>query len=428
MLQNFIDYNMYIFKIKKIELIILLIDSIIFILSTYTLINEWSDLINRPIKDNAILIIIIGSIIKFAYDLYKMISQIKESLDLRYGYLDVKAAEKIYDKVEIEKSNENDDTEIYNHNIGEIKERIVISREVDRYIRNNNIEIFVSKEMERNIKNFIKENLEDALPFLRYQYRLSNFYGKMFFNEKKLCLSTDFKIGDNKILCHKGTYYDTFLTNIISGKELKSNKDDGIIASAKSWVPIREKEDKYYLKNITTSVMNNEVGISTLGITRDKYLVIWRQNRIAQSSAGLLVPTGSGSGDWDDMKNSSFNETIINAMNRELWEENGQKNFAKSYNDIGETKIIGYFRWIKKGGKSEFVGISKLNKELIEFSQEKSEVFDRQEYHVPNIEKLKAVIEELLVKNDLSVPLYANLLALKDYVETDSKGAAWLIK
>lgn len=48
--------------------------------------------------------------------------------------------------------------------------------------------------MERNINRFIKENKDNLLPFLKFNYRLSNFYGRMFFNEKKLCISSDIRI------------------------------------------------------------------------------------------------------------------------------------------------------------------------------------------------------------------------------------------
>lgn len=96
-----------------------------------------------------------------------------------------------------------------------------------------------------------------------------------------------------------------------------------------------------------------------------KNLIIWTQNRIAQSSGGLLVPTGSGSCDFVDRRGKSFNDTIIYAMNRELWEENSGKLLCASVEEIGQTKILGTFRWI--------------NKDLISFAQEKKEVFDREE-------------------------------------------------
>jgi len=51
-------------------------------------------------------------------------------------------------------------------------------------------------------------------------------------------------------------------------------------------------------------------------------------------------------------------------MKRELWEENGGKELGIGIDHIGETKVLGYFRWLRRGGKLEFIGIPKLNLSL----------------------------------------------------------------
>lgn len=430
MLKNFIDYNLYLFKIKRIEVIIVIIDLLLFITSTYTLISSWDELFIENNNGKAIIFVLLGTIIKFIYDLYNIISEIKDSMDLRYGYIKSDIQEKIYNEVKIENSLTSD------YIIEDIylpsgkKERVLRSRSLDNYIREGNFELLESRNMERNINKFIKENKEDLLPFLKFNYRLSNFYGKMFFNEKKLCISKDIVINPNekKVYCHKGTYYDTYLTNIISGKELRSNEDNKLIASAEDFMPVIKKNDEYYLKDITSSVMNNEIGISTVAITSDNYLVIWTQNRVAQSSAGLLVPTGSGSCDWSDIRGKSFTDTIVYAMNRELWEENGGKLLCKSPEEIGETKILGTFRWINKGGKSEFVGLTKVNRDLISFAQNKKEVFDREEYLINSADDLINKIEDLLKKDNISVPLYVNLQVIREYARYNKEEIEELLK
>lgn len=394
MLENFRDYNLYLFKIKRGEIIILLIDLILFSISTYTLITNWRDLFSLDSNEKGVLLVLIGTIIKFIYDSYNIINEIKSSMDLRYGYIKSDIQEDIYNRLKIEDSNNYgykiEEFKLFNGNI----ERVSRSRKVDEYLRNNSYALHKSKEMEKRIREFIKENKDDLLPFLKFNYRLSNFYGKMFFNEKKLCMSTDIKI---------------------------NNDNNKLIASAEEYMPVIKKNNEYFLKNITSSVMNNEIGVSTLAITSDNYLVIWTQNRIAQSSGGLLVPTGSGSCDWSDIVGDSFNDTIINSMNRELWEENGRKNLCPSHKEIGKTKILGTFRWIKKGGKSEFVGLTKVNKDLISFSQEKREVFDRREFLIDSIDGLKGVVNGLLELDTISVPLYVNLKALKEYMDSNKE-------
>ncbi|MDY2630713.1 MAG: hypothetical protein SOV85_05085 [Clostridium sp.] len=423
MFKNFIDYNLYLFKIKRMEVIIVFIDLLLFITSTYTLISSWNELFIENNNGKAIIFVLLGTIIKFIYDLYNIISEIKDSMDLRYGYIKSDFQEKVYKEVKIENSVTSDYIiEDITLPSGKI-ERVVRSTSLDNYIREGNFELEESRNMERNIKRFIKENKDDLLPFLKFNYRLSNFYGKMFFNEKKLCISADIKINPNekKVYCHKGSYYDTYLTNIISGKELRSNEDNKLIASAEDFMPVIKRKDGYYLKDITASIMNNEIGISTIAITSDNYLVIWTQNRVAQSSAGLLVPTGSGSCDWSDIRGKSFTDTIVYAMNRELWEENGGKLLCKSPEEIGITKILGTFRWINKGGKSEFVGLTKVNRDLISFDKDKKEVFDREEYLITSADDLIKNIDALLERKNISVPLYVNLKVIREYARDNKE-------
>lgn len=415
MLRNSIDYYRYVFKIKKFEVIVFIVDCILFLVSTYSLINQWSTIFNEKDKNWSFIIIILGSILKFIYDLYKMIDEIKQNIELRYG--EVLPGRFDINEAEIESH----DINRFNYEVikcsinGSQEQKVVNSRVIDNYLIHNNLNLKESPEMEKQVFQIIKKNSEELLPFLKWQYRLSRFYGKMFFNEKKLCLSKDLNIKDGIANCHKGTYYDTYLTNIINGRQIRSNQDNSIIASAENLLPIKIHRNKIYIKDITSSVVNNEIGISTLAITSDKYLVIWTQNRAAQSSNGLLVPTGSGSCDWADKTSNSFSEIIKNAMQRELWEESGAKTFGADYKNIGETLILGYFRWLAKAGKPEFVGLTKVKYDLTFFCEDRKEVFDRHEYYIDNIDDIKNIIEKIRENDNISVPLFMNLACLERY-------------
>lgn len=415
MLRNFIDYHIYLFRIRKVETINLGINLVIFILSVIATVREWRDLILNFSLKWSLIGVLVGSFIKFLWDMYGMIGQIKAQLDLRYGEL---FDEQILDNnllisdiekkmgFKIVKNEINSKTEDY----------VLNSEEIDIYIRESDIKLVESKDMEHKIRDFIQDNRHILLPFIRWQYRISKFYGKGFFNEKKLCLSNNIAVSQD-IKCHKGTYYDTFLTNHIAGKKLRSNRDNSIIADASSFLPVEYTKRGLILQDITKSVMNNEIGVSTLGFTSDNYLVMWNQNRLAQSSSGLLVPMGSGSCDWNDVDtvNWSFNTTITNAMQRELWEESGSIILGKHYKAIGDTRLIGFFRWIKKGGKPEFVGITKLNIEYNALKSEKSEVFDGASFHINSIDEIPDIIEKVKDSGNISVPLYMGLFCLDRY-------------
>jgi len=80
----------------------------------------------------------------------------------------------------------------------------------------------------------------------------------------------------------------------------------------------------------------------------------------AQSSASLWAPSGSGSVDLRDMRalkarSQRLRDVIAAAMVRELVEES-----HVTARDIEWTEVLGYFRWLTKGGKPEYVGVTRL--------------------------------------------------------------------
>lgn len=49
-----------------------------------------------------------GTIIKFIYDLYNIISEVKDSMDLRYGYIKSELQEDIYNEIKVDETEAND--------------------------------------------------------------------------------------------------------------------------------------------------------------------------------------------------------------------------------------------------------------------------------------------------------------------------------
>jgi len=107
-------------------------------------------------------------------------------------------------------------------------------------------------------------------------------------------------------------------------------------------------------------------------------------------------------------------------MNRELWEECGFKKASiLKPNTIGDTKIIGYFKWLEKNGKPEFIGITKINSKLTDINPDKKEVYNKKAFHIDNIIDLKNFIQDFIKKQNISVPLYVGLIFLSNYLEKD---------
>ena len=103
-------------------------------------------------------------------------------------------------------------------------------------------------------------------------------------------------------------------------------------------------------------------------------------------------------------KPDGFRDTIIFGMEREAYEEsNGNHDVSReTFMKDMETRITGYFRWLKKAGKAEFVGLSRIN-ENYELSPDTSEVFQNKRpvlINAQTIDLLKKSIEKYIKKTD----------------------------
>jgi len=298
---------------------------------------------------------------------------------------------------------------------------VIHSEKVNNALAKNEIKtIKINKNGFEQIWTRINKRKNILLPFLTHQYFYSLREGKSFFNEEKLCLSCDIEIGNPEIICHKGSYFDSFLTNERYGKYLVSRLDSSdIIADARNYAPFALKDDKHFISDITSSYLNHHIGISTIALTKDNYMVFWKQNEKNQVRAGKIVSTGSGSCDYADLVkgedgNFSFPQTIKKAMERELREEN-KLGVEVS---IQNTVIIGYFRWISRGGKPEFVGVSRLNSDLIDLHGNEQEVYERIPVYYGAESEIPSKIDKLLAEDySFSESLLFNLYQLKKYFE-----------
>lgn len=272
----------------------------------------------------------------------------------------------------------------------------------------------IENHKSKHVQDYIDRNFQTLFLFIKCRLQNSNASRKYFYNQKKLCLSNDIEPGV-QIAFSKGCYYHTHVTNKSYFSFLYNIEGQEIFS------PLF-RDYGYNIPSISASVMSDEIGISTIGITIDGYIVVLRQNIKANASPGLLVPTGSGSADWSDYTSGSFFQTIIAATNRELFEEVGKpKSFCSQ--SIAKTKIIGFFRWINTGGKPEFVSISKLNIALNQIVPNKDEqmpmiiskyICDQKSKKI-DYEKLNHFLEEIKSNDKCSFPLFINSLILNEY-------------
>jgi hypothetical protein len=305
----------------------------------------------------------------------------------------------------------------------------VRSPTIDAFLRTNDFTLVEDCQVSKSLNKSLQESakiLEDAL---RCKYRKSWRADPplRFINEEKTCLASDL-FHKRNISIYRGTYFHSFLTNELTTSLLESRGHHPQITYRGSvhFPAFHENNGQWHLKRICESHMSNHIGVSTIVITNDGYLVLWRQSGGSQQSSDLLAPTGSGSCDWSDWSTlsnrSSLKALLSRAMEREFREESNPLE-SVLHNVAIRTEIIGYFRWARRAGKPEFVGISKIDAPLSALKPNTLEVDAPKHFSLyfpaSNEEQLQTTIHALFDKKQLSVPLWVNLTCLQDVLQNE---------
>jgi hypothetical protein len=114
-----------------------------------------------------------------------------------------------------------------------------------------------------------------------------------------------------------------------------------------------------HLRTLAESALANAIGVSTLAVTADGALVLVRQSRLNVASPMLLAPSGSGSLDPRDLghrRTATLQDILRRGMHRELREET-----AIRPDEIKGTTVTGFARWLDRGAKPEFFGLTQLS-------------------------------------------------------------------
>lgn len=415
-----VDFYKYLFFLNKIEGMIIVINIVLFIISLRFI---YIDIKNFELITKSGVSSILLFLLSLLNIIWMFIIQIKDikTFSGNNKKIEMKKVLNLYHGSQLfEFKNIKPVEDKYNYILSNSKkhESAIFSEKINEYLLQYDLLIKYCKEKPKEIKNNIIKNADILTPFFKYRFYNSKKNDKYFYNEKKFCLSSDLEIGENclEVKCHKGSYFDSFLTNEVSSFKLERTRDLVVIYNASNFYPCKRLGNTLKLESIAASKMNNHIGVSTIAFLKNNSIVIRLQNNCNQVNSGLLVPAGSGSCDWNDKLDSSFNKTIIRGMNRELKEENNLNDRYDNINTIKNTKIIGYFRWVDRGGKPEFVGITKLNIGYEYFSANPKELVDiNHVIELQNIDSIPIIVNQLLANENISLPLEMNLTFLKNY-------------
>ncbi|MBJ8349727.1 hypothetical protein [Streptococcus zalophi] len=276
------------------------------------------------------------------------------------------------------------------------KEYYVISDDINRYLQTNNLSINTRKKNNYHIPR----EIQDFVPKIMYH----NLKKDKFMNNGNLLKQNNSLLFDdnNKIktmTVSKSNYYDGQCTHEIVYKNFMKTDEIGI-----KFEGINLMLDNNILNPLEQNRSANFLGASTIVFTSDNKILIGLQGKYSKSNANRYAPSGSGSVDWyldyKKRKINSFNDIIINAMEREFLEEWG----LSSKNLKLKTKIIGYARLIERGGKPDYFGLSFVNKtfdELREISKGSSFISHKEE-GLQQVSDILPVFENI---SDISVSI-----------------------
>lgn len=301
-------------------------------------------------------------------------------------------------------------------------EKVFVSHTINRYIQTTPLAIHLSNTKNKKVRTFIEKHKEILLQYLNYYFFSSLKHNRPFTNEIKFCMSSDISLASHTVTCHTGGYYDSFLTNQITGTRLQIQDKKHTTVSTEEIFPIAIDDNEHpRLTDISSSSMNHQIGCSTLGFSKDHKWIIWVEGNANQFNQGLLITTGSGSVNASDIVGNDFQKTIIRGMERELAEESITKH--RSSNQY-QTLLLGFYRWISRGGKPEFIGITKLPENADAYRPNTKEVTTSTSEYIfsmPTIESLPKIITAIRKHKNLSVPLAMALYELEYMYEHHKK-------
>lgn len=274
----------------------------------------------------------------------------------------------------------------------------------------------VSKEI-----NYITSNLQIMYLALRVATKTQHTT-----NGVKLALYglTDGLLKGEPLTLRKSYYFDGLLTNEafrsrLIRRNLRGHEE--IYSDLSAYYPVRQEQvngrTMLRLKPDFYETVSGHIGITTLLLTDNNRIGMLHQGAGKVIDAKKVGLGGSGSMDYSDFEKSGKPEdlrrAIVYGMTRELTEETGTKQHFDAL--LSRTMVTGFFRWVDRCAKPEFVGITRGGD--IAFSEEGSidgdEIVRFEEMPI-TIRKLKDFKKALayIRENDIKVSL-SSLMALQ---------------
>jgi hypothetical protein len=185
--------------------------------------------------------------------------------------------------------------------------------------------------------------------------------------------------GEGPVTVRKSFYFDALLTAEAFRSRIFRNNIQGekeVYTDLTTYFPVNEEMvdgvDCVRFREGFFKEVSGHIGITTLLITENRRVAMLHQGSTKAVGSHTVSLGGSGSMNYSDMtlakRDDDLRVAVTYGMARELCEETGmQKHFPAVREN---TMLIGFFRWIDRCGKPEFVGLTRAGG--VPFSKERS--------------------------------------------------------
>jgi hypothetical protein len=299
---------------------------------------------------------------------------------------------------------------------------------------------FEIKNLDHRTRNFLSESKStriNQLQFLVARTRESKSdYPTV--NEVKCGIKIDLETFSCDI--YKTSYFDSLVTNeafrrrmFLENTTSRSEVENSSIDLSQNF-PIVFRNDKTYLEPLKNATTANGIGVTTIVITSDSHAVFFAQGQTQIDPRSMTAC--SGSLDWADAKSVlkpvDLVPIIKTGMAREFCEEaTAYKAYAKHLGmkdkklilkEVkNQTLVIGFFRWVNRCGKPEFIGISRTQLRLADLTPDQMEVADLPRFLFQTVKRPEDF--EVLYEN---ITAYLKKKKLK--ISLSSAAALWRAK
>jgi hypothetical protein len=325
-----------------------------------------------------------------------------------YGYKKLSQTEQhlIQDNLELDSAMQDAGYRIntFQHSYDSQSELYIMSDQVNAHLREQGENIQLIHD---ELPYSIPETILNYVPALLRRKIVSP---GLVFNGRILGLSDELYPDTQALHCRQVRYFESQVTDEILYYRLRNRRN---MQSSQSGIELFTTGPDDFHRTVmpmTYNASTNYLGVSTLLLTSDNYVILQIQGKKSNVNAGNYAPSGSGSVEYRDLKafahrDVSLADVLRHAVERELLEELGLDHIVTPEELHLSTKLIGYARLFERGGKPDFFMVThttltknELDKQLLKAQADIAEtgLSDIDETRIPfrDIEELRSILSQ----------------------------------